>query len=81
MIASIIDIPVIRLNQADVCALGAAMIAACGLGIYGDYAEAAEALVRTEHIYEPLPEETSFYREKFSEFDRLWRALELYYKK
>lgn len=81
MIASIIDIPVIRLNQADVCALGAAMIAACGLGIYGDYAEAAEALVRTEHIYEPLPEETSFYWEKFSEFDRLWRALELYYKK
>lgn len=79
MIASIIQVPVVRLNQADVCALGAAMIAACGLGIYSDYAEAARAMVRTEHIYEPIAEEVVFYEDKFREFDKLWKALEMYY--
>jgi len=55
------------------------MIAACGLGIYSDYAEAARAMVRTEHIYEPIAEEVVFYEDKFREFDKLWKALEMYY--
>ena len=44
MLASITHRPVYKLNQADICALGAAMIAACGLGIYRDYTEAAAAM-------------------------------------
>lgn len=80
MIASITHIPILRLNQADVCAAGAAMIAACGLGIYKDYEEAAKTMVHTEYIYEPLPEETEFYDEKFAKYDKMWSLMQRYYE-
>lgn len=81
MIASITRVPIHRLNQADICALGAAMIAACGLGLYRDYAEAARMMVHTEHIYEPDPEETAFYDAKYGEYEKLWGCMQQYYKK
>lgn len=80
MVASITGVPVQRLNQADICAVGAAMIAACGLGIYKDYTEAAKAMVHTEQVYEPIPEEVAFYQEKFERFDKMWKAMQQYYQ-
>lgn len=80
MIASITHTPILRLNQADICAVGAAMIAACGLGIYRDYEEAAKAMVRTECIYQPNSEETEFYDEKFAKYDKMWSLMQTYYE-
>lgn len=80
MIASITNIPINRLNQADICGVGAAMIAACGLGIYDSYEQAAEQMVHTEHIYEPVPEERVFYQEKFEAYDKLWKFMQMYYE-
>ena len=80
MIASITNIPILRLNQSDVCALGAAMIALCGLGIYQDYEQAAKAMVYTEQVYQPIPEEVEFYREKFAKYDKMWTMMQEYYK-
>ena len=80
MIASATGVPILRLNQADVCAAGAAMIALCGLGIYKEYEEAAKAMVHTECIYGPIPEEMDFYREKFAKFDRMWSLMQKYYE-
>ena len=80
MLASITHRPVYKLNQADICALGAAMIAACGLGIYRDYTEAAAAMVRTAHIYEPVKEEEVYYNQKFQKYDEMWKNLQRYYK-
>lgn len=80
MIADITNVPILRLNQADICAVGAAMIAACGLGIYKDYTEAAKAMVHTEQVYEPNPENVAFYAEKFARFDKMWSCMQQYYQ-
>ena len=80
MIASITGIPIKRLNCPDVCAIGGAMIAACGAGFYDSYQSAANAIVAVEKVYEPDKEEATYYQEKFQKFDRLWSALSVYYK-
>lgn len=80
MIASITNTPISRLNQADICAVGAAMIAACGLGLYDNYEQAAEQMVHTEHIYEPDAEERAFYQEKFEVYDKFWNFMQMYYE-
>lgn len=80
MLASVTHKPIYRLNQADICALGAAMIAACGLGIYQNYTEAAKAMVHTEHIYEPQQEEMQYYDRKFQKFDKMWSYMQRYYE-
>ncbi len=80
MIASITGIPIKQLNCSDVCAIGAAMIAACSAGIFDSYRTAADAIVAVEKVYEPDKGEQTYYNEKFQKFDRLWSALSVYYK-
>ena len=80
MIASITGIPIKQLNCADVCAVGAAMIAGCGAGLFSDFAEAAEKIVSVENVFYPIKDEICYYQEKFDKFDRLWSALSTYYK-
>lgn len=79
MIASITHVPVRRLNQADVCAVGAAIIAACGLGVYRDYQEAAEGMVHTKCVDEPETEEMAFYDRKYERYLRFWDCMKGYY--
>lgn len=81
MIASITQVPIIKLKQADGCAMGAAMIAAHSLGIYKSYSEAAKEMVNHACTYEPLAEEIKFYEEKFQRFDKIWKLIEKYYSK
>lgn len=80
MIASITGIPIKQLAVSDACAMGAAMIAGCGAGLFPDYRAAADAMVRCSRIFEPVPEEQAYYKEKFEKFDRLWACLNSYYK-
>ena len=80
MIASAAQVPILRLNQSDVCALGAASIAACGAGIYESYSAAAAAMVHTEAVYEPIPEEVAYYDEKFRRYDAMWQHMRAYYE-
>ena len=79
MISSVTGVSILRLNQADVCALGAAAIAACGAGIYASYADAARAMVHTETVYEPIPREVAAYGQKFRNFVRMWEHIQTYY--
>lgn len=80
MIASITGVPIKCLNCPDVCAIGAAMIAACSAGIFENYSNAAKAIVSVEQIYEPVETEIAYYNEKFVKFDRLWSFLSQYYE-
>lgn len=80
MIADITGVRIVRLNQGEVCALGAAVIAACGVGMYPDFETAAKAMVRTERVFAPVPEDVKWYEEKFQNFDRMWKCLEQYYQ-
>jgi len=78
MIADITGAQIIRLNQGEVCALGAAVIAACGAGFYATYEDAAKAMVHPEKTF--VPQDTAWYDAKFRNFDRMWKCLEQYYK-
>ena len=78
MIADITGAKIVRLNQGEVCALGAAVIAACGAGFYKTYEDAARAMVHVEKVFEP--QDTAWYEEKFQNFDKMWKCLEQYYK-
>lgn len=79
MIASITGVPIVRLNQTDVCALGAASIAACGVGIYADYSEAAGAMVHVENVYTPIAGQVEKYQQKFQNFVSMWDHMQNYY--
>lgn len=80
MIASITGVPIKQLNCSDACALGAAMIAACGAGFFDSYRSAADSIVSVERVYEPIPTEKAYYNDKFTRFDKLWSCLSQYYK-
>ena len=80
MIASVTHMTVLRLNQSDVCAVGAAMIAACGLGVYRDYGQAAKAMVHVDRVYEPTKEEVAFYDEKYQKYMHFWDCMKKYYE-
>ncbi len=80
MIASAANVNIRRLNTSDVCALGAAAIAACGVGFFSNYQEAANAMVSLDRVFEPDPEDQKWYHDKFAEYDRLWKLFEKYYK-
>lgn len=80
MIASIIAKPVLKMNQSDVCAIGAAMIAACGLGIFKNYEKAAKHMSNVEEVFWPEQEEVDFYNEKYKKYIAMWNAIQEYYK-
>lgn len=80
MIASITNTPIEALNQSDVCALGAAAIAACGCGIFRDYTEAAQKMVRADKTYAPNAEDVAYYDVKFRNYDRMWQKMRNYYE-
>lgn len=80
MIASITGVEIQALNQSDVCALGAAVIAACGCGIYDSYDKAAKAMVRADKVYLPKAEDVAYYDVKFRNYVRMWDCMRKYYE-
>lgn len=80
MIADVTGVTLEKLNQADVCALGAAAIALKGAGLYPDYGAAARAMVQPVGTYEPQAEDRVYYDQKFRKFDRMWRCMEQFYR-
>jgi sugar (pentulose or hexulose) kinase len=78
IIADAAGVTIERLNQADVCALGAAAIALCGAGIYPDYQAAAGAMVHPQAQYAPDARAAAWYDAKFQKFDSMWRHMRKY---
>lgn len=75
-------------NKADVCgrvieapeieeatALGAAMLAGTGLGLYKDIQEAASRVYKPGKVFEPNPKLTSLYSEFFEIYKEIYPAL------
>ncbi len=79
MIASVTGTPIFKLEQSDVCAAGAAMIAACGLGLFADFNEGAEKMARIAEAYRPDEEERAFYGEKYGRYEKMWGLMQEYY--
>jgi len=80
LICDITNTPVQLLQESDACALGAAIIAACGAGAYTDYAAAAGAMVHRAQTLTPSPEKADYYAEKYTRYRDCWDKLAVYYQ-
>lgn len=63
--------PVVTPREKEATAIGAAIYAAVGAGLYRDTAEAAAALVGTDRTYQPNMEHHAIYQHAYAR----WRAL------
>jgi xylulokinase len=75
IIAHILGRPVIKTVVEEASALGAAMMAAVGLGYYGDPQAAAAAMVREEHRCHPDPSLFGLYRQIQDVFNQVHASL------
>jgi xylulokinase len=71
MKADLLGVPVERPVCAEAACLGAAMLAASGIGQFPGVREAAEAWYRSERVFEPNPSRHAVYREIYERYQRL----------
>jgi L-xylulokinase len=83
MFADVLDLPIEVPAATEIAALGAAMAAGIGVGVYTDYSEAVARTVQIVGHYQPQSEATSKYLERYREYLCLleamrepWRRLE-----
>jgi sugar (pentulose or hexulose) kinase len=80
LLTALFDTPLYKMRIADSCALGAAFIAACGEGWYGDYHAAAETAVTFERIGETRFSR-NFYREKYRRYTGMLAGINRLFRK
>jgi len=73
--ADVTGLPVQRVAVPDAACLGAALLAAIGVGFFQDLDEAAGAMVRVGDIFDPIPAHVSRYDELFAVWHQLYPAL------
>lgn len=73
--ADIYNTEVVTTEYEEATVLGSAMIAAVGAGIYKDYDEAAENMVRVKKRYLPDPKNVALYAEAFDIWQSTFRSL------
>ena len=73
--ADIYGCAVETVEEPEATALGAAMIAAVGAGIYSDMKEASEKMVHVARRYEPNPERVAQYNDVFELFKACYEGL------
>lgn len=80
ILQSVLDCKVVKVNQTDAAAMGAAIIAAVGCGMQINYQEAAENMVSYE-VTEDIPEAWKlFYHKKFKKYKKQWEHIKEIYK-
>ena len=73
--ADVLGLPVRRHPGIDAAALGAAMLAGIGTGVYENTVGAVEFCVNPEDVLHPNGDRTDFYAKKFEGYRRLYPAL------
>jgi FGGY-family pentulose kinase len=73
--ADILKRPIHLARESEACALGSAMAAAVGAGIYADFDEAARTMVAIERVVEPNAENAGPYDELFGRYVDLYARL------
>ncbi|MDR1149079.1 MAG: carbohydrate kinase [Spirochaetaceae bacterium] len=77
MFADILELPIETVTGVkELGALGCAMAAAVAAGIYRDYNEAAQAMVRISPPVYPNPKASSVYRSKYEKYTAVCNALD-----
>ena len=75
MFADIMNKPVELTEVTETGALGAAMYAGVGVGVYKDCLDAAEKCVRIKEVYNPIPENVAAYQEAFKRYNEAFDSL------
>jgi xylulokinase len=70
--ADIFNQPFTRPLITEAGALGAAIIAGVGAGVFDDYSEGVKALVKFERTFEPNSDQHERYQARYQKFKRLW---------
>ncbi len=74
--ADIFDRPIHRTQTEEAAALGAAMLAGIGAGLYADAQAAYQQVIRwSDEVIEPKPENVAFYEEVYRSFCNLYPTL------
>ncbi|MGP0069663.1 MAG: FGGY-family carbohydrate kinase [Isosphaeraceae bacterium] len=73
--ADILKKPVHLARESEACALGSAMAAAVGAGIFADFDQAAREMVAIEKVVEPNPSNAGVYDDLFGQYVELYRRL------
>lgn len=75
--ADIFNMSCKRPHTPETCALGGAISAAVGAGLYSDFHEAAAAMTRSIGVFEPIPKNVAMYDAVYNRvFTKLYAALE-----
>ena len=70
--ADIFNLPAQRPHTFETSALGAAIDAAVGLRLHGDFPSAVREMTRITDVFEPIPENRDLYAELF---ERVYRKM------
>lgn len=73
--ADMLGVPVATLQTSEGGSLGTAMLAGVATGVYGSLAEAASALIHEHEVFEPRPEVSARYSERFAIYRQLYPTL------
>ncbi|MGA9350586.1 MAG: FGGY family carbohydrate kinase [Anaerolineae bacterium] len=76
--ADILGWPFVRPGITEAGALGAAIIAGVGDGVFSSFEAGVEAMVRLERTFEPDPQRQKLYESRFEMYRRLWPLMEEY---
>ena len=75
IVASVLDLPLERMQVDEGAAYGAALLGGVKAGVFADAHEAVERCVRAESTAEPVAEWRSAYAEGYERFRALYPAL------
>jgi xylulokinase len=70
--ADIMGRPFVRPRVTEAGALGAAIMAGVGGGVFSSYEAGVEAMVRLERTFEPDLQQQKLYEDRFEKYRRLW---------
>lgn len=80
--ADVLQLSYVRLNRTEAAALGSAILAGYGVGVFSDFVEAVARFTKAEQQFEPDLEQTAryrswaaFYRALVGQQDSLWHGL------
>jgi xylulokinase len=77
-VADIMGQPVVRPENIEAGALGAAIIAGVGSGAFSSYQEGVEAMVRLDRTFEPNLSMHQRYTRRFQKYQQLWPLMQDY---
>jgi len=76
--ANIMGRPFVRPKITEAGALGAAIIAGVGAGVFPSFESGVEAMVQLERTFEPDAHQQQLYASRFEEYRKLWPWLRDY---